>query len=220
VRESLPPPCPGPSTLRPSTLPKAREGFASRELAPLTPVRLSPDAAASASGLGHRQRRRGGHARHAPRARSLLRRLRFAASFRSRSDAASCRRHGAGQGCPEPGSQAGEGAAEQVLWGAAEGAGAAQAGEEEAEGRPHRSLQLPDRRGQGGGGWALLPRTQRQDERRWPQAASGGFRLEIGENVCAERVVRGWARLPRAGGESPSLEGFKNRGDVALGDTV
>ena len=44
--------------------------------------------------------------------------------------------------------------------------------------------------------------------------------MEIGENVCAERVVRGWARLPRAGGESPSLEGFKHRGDVALGDTV
>ena len=70
------------------------------------------------------------------------------------------------------------------------------------------------------GVWALLPRTQRQDERQWPQAASGGFRLEIGENFFAERVVRGWPRLPRAVGESPSLGGFKNRVAVALGDMV
>jgi len=44
--------------------------------------------------------------------------------------------------------------------------------------------------------------------------------LEIGENFFAERVVRGWARLPRAGGESPSLEGFTHRVTVALGDRV
>jgi len=44
--------------------------------------------------------------------------------------------------------------------------------------------------------------------------------LEIGTNVCAERVVRPWARLPRDVGESPSLEGFKHRLDVALGDRV
>jgi len=44
--------------------------------------------------------------------------------------------------------------------------------------------------------------------------------LEFGQNVCAERVVRPWARLPRAVGESPSLEGFKPRLDVALGDRV
>jgi len=48
----------------------------------------------------------------------------------------------------------------------------------------------------------------------------GRFRLEIGENFCTERVVRPWPRLPRAVGESPSLEGFRNRVDVALGDMV
>jgi len=48
----------------------------------------------------------------------------------------------------------------------------------------------------------------------------GRFRLEIGKNFFPERVVRRWPRLPRAVGESPSLEGFKHRVDVALGDTV
>ena len=40
--------------------------------------------------------------------------------------------------------------------------------------------------------------------------------MEIGNNFCPGRAVRRWARLPRAGGESPSLGGFKHRGDVAL----
>jgi len=48
----------------------------------------------------------------------------------------------------------------------------------------------------------------------------GRFRLDIRKNLFTERVVRHWDRLPRAVGESLSLEGFKNRVDVALGDTV
>ena len=44
--------------------------------------------------------------------------------------------------------------------------------------------------------------------------------MEIRKNVFTGRVVRPWPRLPRAVGESPSLEGFKNRVDVALGDRV
>ena len=48
--------------------------------------------------------------------------------------------------CPEKGNEAGEGSGEQVFWGAAEGAGAVQYAEEEAEGRPYCSLQLPGRR--------------------------------------------------------------------------
>jgi len=48
--------------------------------------------------------------------------------------------------CPENGNEAGEGSGEQLLGGAAEGAGAVQSGEEEAEGRPYHSLPLPERR--------------------------------------------------------------------------
>ena len=39
-----------------------------------------------------------------------------------------------------------EGTGAQVLWGVAEGAGIVQSGEENAQGRPHSSLQLLERR--------------------------------------------------------------------------
>ena len=48
----------------------------------------------------------------------------------------------------------------------------------------------------------------------------GRFKLDTRKNFFTERVVKPWTRLPRAVGESPSLEGFKRRVDVALGDTV
>ena len=48
----------------------------------------------------------------------------------------------------------------------------------------------------------------------------GRFRLDIGKNFFTGRVVRCWNRLPRAVVESPSLEAFKNRVDVALQNMV
>ena len=46
------------------------------------------------------------------------------------------------------------------------------------------------------------------------------FRLDIRKNFLTERVVKRWNRLPGEVVESPSLEAFKKRVDVAVWDVV
>ena len=67
-----------------------------------------------------------------------------------------------------------------------------------------------------GSPWGLKDRTRGNGLK----LRQGRFRLGIRTNSFTAGAVRLWTRLPGAVVESPSLEGFKNRVDVALEDMV
>ena len=53
-----------------------------------------------------------------------------------------------------------------------------------------------------------------------PHKVKGRFRLDSRKNFFSKGMVRQWHRLPREVVQSPSLEVFENRVDVALRDVV
>lgn len=66
----------------------------------------------------------------------------------------------------------------------------------------------------------FLSRNVREDRRRGFQLKESVFRLDRRNEFFTMQVVRHWNRLPREAADSPSLEVFKTRLDVALDNLV
>ena len=113
-----------------------------------------------------------------------------------------------------------DGSGAQVLWGAAEETGIVQSGEEEVQGKRYCFLQLPEGRSLRGGGWTLLLGNSDRMTGNGLKLCQGRYRLDIRKHFFSKTVMVRRRRLLKEVGESPSLEAFKNHGDVALRDMV
>ena len=92
-------------------------------------------------------------------------------------------------------------------------------GEEEAQGRPYCSLQLPERR-LWIGGVGLWTQVTATGQEGMPSSCTRGSSVWILGKKVSERVVRHWHRLLREVVESLSLEVFLERVEVTQRDVV
>ena len=98
--------------------------------------------------------------------------------------------------------------------------GTVQSGEDEAQGRPYCSLELPERRLWQGGDQPLLPRNSGRMRDNGFKLHKERIRWFIRKHFFSGRVVKRWHSLPREVMNSPSLEVFKKHADVALRNMV
>lgn len=88
------------------------------------------------------------------------------------------------------------------------GAGGVYPGAQEAQGRPHPSLELPDRRGSQVG-IGFPQETSDRMRGHGLKLCQGRSGLDIRTNFLTERIVQHWKGLPRGVVESPSLDVLK-----------